>query len=211
MTRGRRICETIHLAVLGAWLGVLLMTGAAAAMLFPTIRALAPTLPGYARYEGPHWSLAAGKIAAVLFFLADAAQFAGVLAAGATLGVSILAFGVSMRSRLTALRGGVLIALLGLLSYQLLVLAPGMHADLASYWLAAEAGDNAAAARFKAAFDARHPLARTLLAVDAAAVLVLLVAGVWSATDRGRSVADVPVAAPPVRLEEPMLARGRRA
>lgn len=211
MTRGRRICETIHLAVLGAWLGVLLMTGATAATLFPAVKALAPTLPGYARYEGPHWSLAAGKVAAVLFFIADAAQFAGVLIAGVTFGVSILAFGVSMRSRLTALRGGVLIALLGLLSYQLLVLAPGMNSDLASYWLAAEAGDNAAAARFKAAFDARHPLATNLLAVDAGAVLVLLVAGVWSATDRGAGGGEASGVEPTVRLEEPLLARGRRA
>lgn len=206
MTRGRRICETIHLVTLGLWLGVLVMTGVAAAVLFPTIKALDPRLPEYAAFTGAHWSLAAGKVAATLFFVCDAVQFAGALIAGVTLGLSTLLFGLPARNLATACRSGFIVVIVGVLSYQFIILAPEMNRNLAAYWAAARSGDNAAAAGFKAAFDAKHPLARNLLAADAVLVLASLVLGAWSASGAARERTAATGAPEGERIEEPLLA-----
>lgn len=209
MSTGRRVCETIHLTVLGLWLGTLVMTGAAAAVIFPTVREFDPRLPKFAAYTGDHWSLLAGKVAATLFFICDSVQFAGVLVAGVTLGVAILWFGLPMTRLSTALRGGLLIILIAVLSFQFFVLAPRMNRNLFAYWQAAETGENEAASTLKAAFDADHPLARNLLAVDTILVLALLTAGVWSATSGARALEPRTVCAEP-ELEVPLLARSIR-
>ncbi len=209
MSRGLRLCETIHLTVLGLWLGTLIMTGVAAAVLFPAVRALDPRLPAYSEYTGDHWSLLAGKVAAILFFVCDSVQFAGALVAGLTLCIAILGFGLPMTRLTTAARGGLLIVLIGILSFQFFVLAPRMNRNLVAYWDAAQRGDNEAAGALKAAFDADHPLARNLLAVDTLAVLALLVVGVWSATGAAGSARPRPDTRP-YQLEEPLLARSAR-
>ncbi len=209
MTTGRRVCETIHLAVLGLWLGSLIMTGLAAAVLFPTMRSVEPHLPKFAAYSGDHWSLLAGRIASTLFFICDSIQFAAVLIAGGTFGLAILLYGLPVRRLSTAFRGGLLALVIGVLSYQFLVLAPRMNRKLAAYWHAAETGDNEAAASLKAAFDAEHPLARNLLMTDTLLVLALLVIGLWAVTGGDREVQTMASPAEP-RLEEPLLARSLR-
>ncbi|MFM9996691.1 MAG: hypothetical protein ACKVU4_12940 [Phycisphaerales bacterium] len=206
MNRGRRVCESIHLVTLGLWLGVLVMTGVAAAVLFPTIKALDPRLPEYAAFTGEHWSLAAGRVAATLFFVCDAVQFAGALIAGVTLGLSILLFGLPARSLATACRAGLIVIIVGVLSYQFIMLAPDMNRNLAAYWTAAKGGDNSAAATFKAAFDAKHPLARNLLAVDALLVVASFVLAAWSATGLAREQPEAAGGPERERIEEPLLA-----
>src|SRR5689334_8572235 len=62
MTRGRRIVESVHIAVLGVWAGALVLAGAAAAIVFPVMKSLDPKLPGFSKYDGPHWMLAGGQV-----------------------------------------------------------------------------------------------------------------------------------------------------
>ncbi len=132
-----------------------------------------------------------------------------MLVAGVTLGVAILWFGLPMTRLSTALRGGLLIIIIAVLSFQFFVLAPRMNRNLVAYWQAAEQGENEAAATLKAAFDADHPLARNLLVVDTALVLALLIIGVWSATSGALAPEPRPVREDP-ELEVPLLARGVR-
>ena len=61
-----RIGETLHVLSLAVWLGTIMMTGVAAAIIFPEMRRLDPSLAIYSKYTGDHWLLAAGHIAAML-------------------------------------------------------------------------------------------------------------------------------------------------
>ena len=54
MTPIRRLLETVHLTFAGLWLGSLVMTGVAAAVIFPVARGLDPQLPAFSEYTGPH-------------------------------------------------------------------------------------------------------------------------------------------------------------
>lgn len=182
MNRGRRICESIHVGVLGVWLGALVMTGVAAAVIFPTMKSLDPRLPGYEGYTGSHWMLAGGSVANRLFVIGDVVQFTAMLAAGATFGLGIMFFGLPSRKPLTVIRATLLLGLVGVLSYHLLVLAPRMAVNLDGFWAAAKAGDQARAETLRAAFDADHPTARSVLSCIAVLLLGALAAGVWSAT-----------------------------
>jgi hypothetical protein len=179
--RSRRALESIHLVALGLWLGVLVMSGVTAAVIFPTVHALNPTLPAYAAYTGPHWSLAAGQVAARVFTIADAISLVCGLVGTGTLGLLLIYRALPGRSAATALRVlGISVAMV-FLGYQLLILGPAMQREVAAYWSAAGAGDNATAATFKAAFDAHHPVARNVMALSALSVFVALLGGAWSA------------------------------
>jgi hypothetical protein len=167
------------------------MTGAAAAVIFPAMKGLDPALPAYAAYTGPHWSLAAGQIANRLFIIADTVQFGAMLAAGVTFGLCVLFFGLSTRRGTTFARAALLLALVGVLSYHLMILSPRMATNVRLYWDAAAAGDNAGAAGPKAAFDADHPTASRVLGATALLVLGAMVAGMVSIT-AGRRMEEGP-------------------
>jgi hypothetical protein len=158
------------------WLGSLIVAGAAAAIIFPTMKRLKPSLPDYASYSGEHWSLAGGQIAARIFWLADVIQVACLVIAGLSFGAAIVWFGTPMRSRLTMLRATLLLLALAVAGYRLGLLEPGLTDALRGYWAAALAGDNEAAARLKQVFDDAHPM-QTRLMSGTAALLVCLIAG----------------------------------
>lgn len=202
MGPGRRACEAVHLTALAVWLGSLVMTGVAVAIVFATSRELDPQLPAYAGYEGEHWRLAGGQIAARVFLATDIIQFGAVLAAGISFAVATLFFGLPMRRLSTFLRAALLLGLICVLSYQFFLLAPEMNANLRQYWSAALAGDTAAAEGFRAAFDQDHPVATRLLVANTIQVLALLVVGVWTLGER-----DQEPGAGASGLEEPLLAR----
>ncbi len=207
----RAFCETIHLVALGLWVGTLAMTGAAAAILFPTIRGLRPTLPDYARYTGEHWLIAAGHVVQRLFLLCDTIQFGCATVASASLAVLYLRLRLEWRRPASFARLGGLLVAMGVLFYQFFFLVPGMNRHLTAYWIAAQTGDNATALVHKAAFDADHPTATGLLVSGTLAVLVALVAGAWSAATPGYGgpAGEPSRAGRPGRLEEPLLARTR--
>lgn len=213
----RSVAHTLHVFALGVWLGGLLLTGVAAAILFPTMKALEPKLPAFAAYKGDHWMIAAGRAADRVFTINDMVQLTCAM-----LAVLSLALGAAWGLRPTGVRGGLrIVALtvaLAALGYQLFGLAPRMSTNLRAYWTAAQAGDHATAETKKAAFNADHPTAQTVMSVTTAAVAGALLLGAWpggmgwaGGTGRRRGQ-EQPAEEIKPRLEEPALLRdgGRR-
>lgn len=185
-TRARAFLETVHLSAMGVWVGTLGMAGASAAIIFPTMRALDPTLGAYPLYTEPHWRLAAGHIAAKLFFASDLVQLVCAPLAGLALVLMVLRKIVPWPSRMMAARLLVLTMLMAVLSYRFFVLAPRMDRDLALYRGAAAAGEMEPAAQHLAAFNADHPMASRIMTTTFGLAFVGLIVGAWSASSRER-------------------------
>ncbi len=179
MPEWRNLARALHTVALGVWLGIVVMTAAAAAIIFPTVKGLAPTLPAFNAYTGDHWMVLAGKVADRIFAVSDAAQFACAIVAGAGLVLARPIGHPAWRTLPTALRMTALSAAVTALAYQLFVLSPRMNHNLRGYWAAAERGDNAAAEALKAAFNTDHPTATIVLGVLAVIVLAGLLLAAW--------------------------------
>lgn len=177
----QRLSHTAHIVALSVWLGAIVMAGVVAAIVFPTMRGLDPRLPEFGSYDGAHWRIAAGQVAAKVFFAADAIQYvcAGVVVAALV--------GLWLTHRAGAGAGGVggrtvfALVALGLLGYHALVLTPRMRPNMTGYWAAAKAGDNATAERLHGAFDRDHPTATRVLVATAMTLLASLGVSAWSA------------------------------
>lgn len=181
MPRIARLAETLHLLVVGLWLGALVMGAAVAAIVFPAVRELDPTLGLFAAYDAPHADLGAGFIQARVFYAVDVVQFLGAFLGGVALAVSI-AVRRALRSRVTIVRSLFFAAAALVFAFQFFVLAPRMDANATAYWRAAKAGDTAAAERYQQAFSADHPTATRTFGLIAVLVLGSLVTGAWSVT-----------------------------
>ncbi len=186
MKRLPAIAETVHLASLGVWLGALGMTGGVAAVVFPTMESLDPSLPAYAAYDGPHWSLAAGALMARVFTISDIVALVAASAALVTFALRA-AGGFHLGRVATALRAAALLAAIGLLSWWLFLLAPEMDSQLKAYWAAAEAGRNEIAETHRSAFAEAHPLASNIFKAESAAVAVALATGLWAVARQSAS------------------------
>lgn len=173
--------EAIHLTALGVWAGAVFGAGVSAAVVFPTMRSLDPTLGAYPGYAGEHWMLGAGRVAARVFLITDGVQFACATLAIAGFALARWA-GWQRRTRSWAmfLRALALGAAFLLVSYHLLIQAPRMDRDLRAYWDAAEAGDNDDALVHQRAFADRHPGASRVLAGTFATTTIGLALGAWS-------------------------------
>ena len=210
-TAPRARLEALHAAALALWLGARACAGATAAIIFPAMRELNPSLPAYGAYTGEHWKLAAGFAQARVFAVTDIVQFvAGMVAVGSLLALVIrcraaiwpqdgdtgASAGAATRAglsrALTAVRAVALVVAIACFGYYLVGLTPGMTSDLRAYWSAAMAGDNERALALRAAFEARHPTASALLQATLGAVLVALVAGIASAFRGRHAVAGAP-------------------
>lgn len=153
------------------------MTAVAAAILFPTVRDLDPSLPAYAAYTEPHWLIAAGHVGNKMFLASDVIQYA--CAAGA---VVCLVFGLFLGSfrgarRFTILRLFPLCVAMLILVYQAALFRPAMNSDLAEYWQAAEQGDISTAQAARGRFDDAHKPAQRLLGATTICVFVAFLAG----------------------------------
>ncbi len=202
----RRLLETVHLTFVGLWLGSLAMAGAAAAIIFPTVRDLDPSLPAYAAFSGPHWKLTAGHVASRIFLVADAVSLGCLIVAGLTLGAVVASKEPWRRPIATSVRLLALFGALSLLTYSFFFLGPRMNSNMLSYWDAAQRGDNAAALGFQDAFDADHPRASTVMTASFGCVLLLMVSGALAATGQARPKTGEH-APTPARLEQPTLTR----
>jgi len=206
--------EAVHVTALGVWCGAVVMTGAAAAVAFPTMKELDPTLPAYAGYPGDHWSLAAGTVMAQVFTLADLVQLVAATLAGMTFLASVAFFRMPLRRPVNVLRGALLLATIGVLAFHLFSLAPRMNRAMRAYWDAAAAGNVETADRHKQTFDELHPQASTVLSATAAMTLALTGLGAWSAASRGsgqapsrRDPSPAPKEPDASGPQEPLLAR----
>ncbi|MDX2116186.1 MAG: hypothetical protein SFZ24_11300 [Planctomycetota bacterium] len=163
----------LHVGVLGVWAGTLLTAGLAAALAFPRMRALEPTLGVFAGMREHHWSIAAGHVANPLL--------SAVVVGQAVLAGAALATFVGARWRggrvLMAVHGVALGCACLLAAGHAAVLQPAMARELEAYWSAARAGDDAAALPHKEAFDALHPAASRMMIGALACTLAAGVAG----------------------------------
>jgi len=221
MTTPRAFAATVHLLALSLWAGVLLSTGAAAAILFPTMKQLDPSLPAYANYTGQHWLLAAGHAAEKLFLIADIVQFICALLAI----ISFIALFITAASakhtpahtnisRLGLLaRGTALGVALACLAGNLVIVAPAMNRALRAYREAAQQGLTDQALAHQAAFSELHPVASNLLIATTIATITALIMGIWwlakSANNQQPIATNHPPTSSPQRpkLEEPTLAK----
>lgn len=203
----RRFLEVVHLIAAGLWLGVAVATGAAAAIIFPTVRDFEPTLATYPDYTGEHWRLLAGHVAARIFAVGDIVGFFCLMLTGLSLCIIAAMRHIWIQipritlARLAALGLAILAA-----GYNIFVLGPRMNRNLTDYWNAAAAGDNAAATIARDAFMADHTPASNTLAAIAIAALALTVTAAMAITAKPRSAAQLPK---PQRLETPELATQR--
>lgn len=211
MSTIRSICTALNVTALGLWLGCVVMTGAAAAVIFPSIKALAPTAPAYAQYTGEQWLIVAGHAAARVFYISDIIQFACAAIVLATTVALAMSDRGSLRGRASMFRHTMIAGAFAFFCYYFFILAPQMSFALHEHWQAAAAGDNERAARFKAAFDADHPSSSNTLGAIAVTLLAALLATAWP---RSGAPGAAPSSAPPAprsggkpRLEEPALLR----
>ncbi|MEM0915299.1 MAG: hypothetical protein AAGK09_11900 [Planctomycetota bacterium] len=199
----RRFLEVVHMTAAGLWLGVAVGTGAAAAILFPTLKELEPTLATYPDYTGEHWRLAAGHVAARLFAFSDVVGFFCLMLAGLTLCIIAATRQVWIQTpRITLARLSSLGLAILASGYNIFILAPRMNGNLDDYWTAAAAGDNEAALAAQQAFMADHTPASNTMAAVAIAALALTMTGAMALTAKPRAAA----APKPSRLETPALA-----
>lgn len=181
MPFSRSTLESVHIVALGLWVGTLGMAGAAAAIVFPMMRDLDPTLAIYAAYPEPHWRLAAGHVAASLFFISDLVQLVCAGLAGLALTLMVLLKRAAWPDRALAGRFVIMTLLLALLSYRFFILAPRMDQSLAKYRSAAQIGDVASAATHAAEFNDDHPIASNTMSATFVLALGGLILGAWHA------------------------------
>lgn len=187
--------EALHVLALAAWLGTVGMTGVVAAVIFPQMHILDPTLGGYPKYTGDHWLLAAGQIAAKIFAIGDKVQLVCAGTAGLTLVAALFARRFTPVSISGVLRLIGLLVAFGALTYQTGSVGPEMRRNLDAYWMAAQDGRNDDAAFSQALFQESHPKASRTLSIAAGGVLVALLTGAWSLSKPVRLV-PVPVVEP---------------
>lgn len=181
MRRVPAILETAHVTALGVWAGAVVMSGATAAVIFPQMRELDPTLEAFAATPGEHWVIAAGWVMARVFWVMDAVQLGCAGVAALTLIALVWMRGV-FGIRFVLLRVLLVGAAVATLLWYLMAVAQPMSTDLAGYWEAAKAGEAERAATLRASFDARHPVASRALGALGVLALVSAVAGGLSAT-----------------------------
>lgn len=169
------IISAINTGALGAAMGIILATGVTAAIAFPAMRELAPTLPGYAAVED-HWLIAAGSIMAQVFRVTAimlAIAFAGAVV---TLFVLIARAGAGRNRAAVLLRSLVLLAAVAVFTHYAAVLMPRMNRTFDDFLNAARTGDSEQAVSLRASFDSDHPASRrdlsTLFALTTVAWLL---------------------------------------
>ena len=187
MSRFLRCLQLINVFSLTLWSGILVMTGAAAAFTFPTLKGLRLSVAGFAIPEADQWSFVGGMVAAKFFLVADIAGY--ILGGLATVSLVIIVFRrtslppvLHMSRAHLGVRIFTTAVAMCILCYQLFILGPRMSENLKGYWSNAASGDQPAAAIYKASFDADHPDASNVLIALAVATLAASLAAAWPAS-----------------------------
>lgn len=177
MTRLNRVCRVALICSLSLWAGTLLMTGVAAAVIFPAMKALEPIVPALDPASRPHWLYIGGKAAAGVFTISNWVQVTLALLGGIGLA------GLLGAGRLTGKPRAALLTAYGLptalLAGYLLLLWPRMRANLHAYWDALTANKLEAAQAAQRAFDADHPLSTTVMSSLFMLTLIGATAAAW--------------------------------
>ncbi len=159
----------LRIIALSLLAGATLAVGATAAIAFPAMKALDPTLATYAKWPDPHWPIAAGAIANTLFRALDWLALGVVLIAVITL---IPRSSHQARSLTGLLCGLSILGLVAIVGVNWGYLRPTMHTHLDAYWTAAQSGDIDTGRAERSAFDRLHPVASYLLTSQLVLALV---------------------------------------
>lgn len=176
-----RIAQIVHLIALAVWLGAVAMSGVVAAIVFPLMRTLEPTLGAYPDYEGDHALLAAGRVASSVFFAVDTIQFVCATLALFTL-AALVAMGYTLNTGARVLRVIVLCMTLALLSYHIFFFMPELTNTLNAYWANAAEGNTGLADTFKDRFLESHSSASRILRALTLMVLINIALAAWTLT-----------------------------
>ena len=175
----QRVFQVVHVVALSAWFGTVGMSGIVAVWVFRIVNDMKPTLGSYPDYTGDHTMLAGGLIAGKVFLIVDSVQFICAAIALASF-VTMVVAGYSINTVARLLRSFVLLCTMGLLSYHLFILMPGMTEDLRNYWDFAAIGNTEQAEIHKNAFFDNHTTASNSLKALIGATLVCIVLAVWT-------------------------------
>lgn len=159
----------LRIILLSLLAGATLAVGATAAVAFPTMKSLGPVLEAYAAWPDPHWPIAAGAVANVLFRSLD----------WMALGVAVIALLSLAPPGSRPARGLVgmlcavsIIGLCAVVAINWAWLRPTMHEHLGAFWTAAGSGDIDAGRAERAAFDRLHPIASWCMYAQLAFTLI---------------------------------------
>lgn len=176
---------------LGVWMGALVMTAIAAAIVFPAMRELAPMLSGYPGATEDHWLIVAGHLAAPLFAILGWTQLACLATAGAALILIMLAAPGVRTGALGRIRLIVLALLAALAGYYAGSLEPRMAHELEAYWSAARAGLVDDANLHRERFNEDHPMASRVLGATAVIVGLGLALAIATPASAGASAKEM--------------------
>lgn len=165
-----RLWSLILAWALGAWALVIAMSGAMAAVIFPTMKQLDPVLPEFVSTPGDHWSLAAGLVMRKVFFISDIAQLVLAMIAVVSLAIVLKAgeIGVLARRMLSFFLAVSCIAMLASAFW----LSPAMRSDMDAALVAGRAGNSVAMKTARAQFGEKHKSATTLMVTTLGGVVL---------------------------------------
>lgn len=183
----QRFAETIHIVGLGVWIGAILLAATSAAILFPTVKTLEPTLRTFSEYSGEHWRITAGIPAQKIFFAADIVQL--VCAAGACAGAIVLVVTRAIdpwnpRATNGMVRSLPMTIVMVLFGIHLFFVSPTMSSNWAQFLAYAKAGEMELALPFHEKFTSTHPISTKILGGLLIALVVTLFAALNDVTRR---------------------------
>jgi hypothetical protein len=182
--RWANLLDRASLALFALLMGALGMTGAAAAIAFPTMKELGPTLGAYPLYFGTHWNLAAGEVMRRVFDVADGVTIAAGVAGALAMSLAFALRAKFHRPTLTQwMRVLLAIGLLGVIAYQAVWLRPAMNDELFAFINAAAIGDAPTADFHRENFAALHPTASRTLGTLFMLAFASTALGCWSRRD----------------------------
>jgi hypothetical protein len=169
MGNGDESMPKIRMIALSVLAGATLAVGAAAAVAFPTMKALDPVLGAYAAWPDPHWPIAAGAVANRLFRMLDWVALVVAVVALVSVVVSLRGSGRSARGVVCAIA---VVGLAAVVGVNWAWLRPTMHTHLQAYWEGARTGEIEPARVAREAFDRLHPVASWMLMAQVGLSLV---------------------------------------
>lgn len=172
---------------LGIWIGALLLAATAAAIIFPTVKALDPELYTFAKYTGEHWRITAGIPAQKIFFSADIVQLICAALACAGMIVLIVTRAVEpWNHRVTSgmIRSIPLTIVMMLFGVHLFFISPSMSSNWVQFLAHAKAGEMELATPFQEKFASMHPVSTKILGSLLVALLITLLAALNDVTRR---------------------------
>ena len=187
MTRLQHAANAVHTITLSVWAGAIAATGLLAAIAFPTMKDLNPTLQGIAADNAEHWRIAAGTIFNKAFHQVQVPTLRFDTAATWLLTVAAVSFAITQlpskhdQPKRTPRTAAKAVHILGVITLLALVANTGsvaaeMTALSDQLTAAARAGDEATVEAIRADFDRMHDAITPRIAAQIVMLLALAAA-----------------------------------